>query len=241
MDNLINLLFPKFCLGCRAEGTFLCEDCRSLLNIAEHSYCLCETKPLRLFKETKNGKCQNCKDRKLSGLYFALSYKETSLAKKLIRNFKYEPYLKGLAGTLAGILIEHFILSGKNTDEVWENGVLIPVPLDNKKLRTRGYNQSEELAQELSKVLKIPVFSDVLVKIKSTPPQMELKREEREKNLLGAFAINKNCARSDLTQFSKIFLVDDVYTTGITMENCALALKSAGAKSVWGIAIAREG
>ena len=240
MDNLINLLFPKFCLGCGAEGVFLCEDCRSVLNIAEHNYCLCETKPLRLPKDANGGKCPRCKDKKLSGLYFALSYKETALAKKLIRSFKYEPYLKSLAKTLAGILIEHFILSGKNTDEIWENGVLVPVPLDAKKLKSRGYNQSEELAKELSKILKIPVFSDVLIKTKITPSQMELKREEREKNLLGAFA-TKNRVRSDLTRFSKIFLIDDVYTTGITMEQCASTLKEAGAKNVWGIAIAREG
>ena len=184
----------------------------------------------------KNGKCNRCQNKKLSGLYFALPYKERELTRKLIFQFKYPPYLKELAETLAGILIEHFIVSKKNADEIWENSILIPVPLDKNKLRSRGYNQSEELAKELAKILKIPVISGCLIKIKSTKPQMELSKEEREKNLQNVFLI-KNPAE---IRGKKIFLVDDVYTTGSTMAECAKILKSAGVKQVWGIAIARE-
>jgi ComF family protein len=232
-----DLFFPKFCLGCKKEGVFLCQDCKTLLDISEHNYCLCDTKPFRLPPELKIGKCQRCQNKKLSGLYFALSYKENSLTKKLIRQFKYHPYIKELSKTLANILIEHFLLSKKNTNEIWQNSVLIPVPLDSKKLRERGYNQSEELAKELSKVIKIPVFSDVLIKTKSTPSQMELSKLEREKNLINAFLIRT----PEKILNKKIFLVDDVYTTGSTMEHCALALKDSSAKNIWGIAIAREG
>ena len=233
----------------------MCEDCRALLDISEHQYCLCEKNPLRLPPEQKkHGKCLKCYDKKLSGLYFALSYKEKQLTKKLIYQFKYQPYIKDLAKTLAGILIEHFIISKKNTDDIWDNGILMPVPLDKKKLKARGYNQSEELAKELAKILKIPLILDNLIKIKPTPSQIGLSKEEREKNLLNAFAINpvrnavsngvnKNCAISEIAQFSgkKVFLVDDVYTTGSTMEECAFVLRNSGAKSVWGICIAREG
>jgi len=233
----LDLFFPKFCLGCQKEGTYLCDDCRTLLDIAEFDYCLCNTKPLRLPPDSKSGKCQKCQDEKLSGLFSALPYKEKNLTRKLIYQFKYQPYLKDLAKTLVSILIEHFVISGKNTDEIWDNGVLIPVPLDKKKLKTRGYNQSEELAKELSKIMQIPVFSDILVKIKSTKPQMELSKKEREINLENAFAVKKPF---DFIQGKKIFLIDDVYTTGSTMEECAKTLKQAGAKSVWGICIARE-
>lgn len=236
-EFLKDLLFPKFCLGCKKEGVFLCQDCRSLLDISEFDYCLCDQKPIRLPPESKSGKCQRCQNKKLSGLYFALSYKENSLTKKLIRQFKYQPYIKELSKTLASILIEHFLLSKKNTDEIWQNSILIPVPLDNKKLKTRGYNQSEELAKELSKILKIPVFSDVLIKTKNTPPQMELSKLEREKNLINAFCVRN----SEKISGKKIFLVDDVYTTGSTMEQCATVLRENKAKSVWGVAIAREG
>lgn len=234
----LDLLFPKFCLGCQKEGTYLCDDCRALLEISEFDYCLCSKNPFRLPIEQKNnGKCPRCHDKKLAGLYFALPYKEKSLTRKLIHQFKYQPYIKDLAKTLAGIIIEHFILAGKNTDDIWENSVLIPIPLDKNKLKARGYNQSEELAKELVKVLRIPLILDNLVKIKSTPAQMELKKEEREKNLINAFLVEN----PEEIKNKKIFLVDDVYTTGSTMEECALVLRDAGAKSVWGIAIAREG
>lgn len=248
---ILDLIFPKFCLGCQKEGTFLCCDCKSLLDILEFNYCLCDTKPILLpsapgtHTSLPAGRCQKCHGKALSGLYFALSYKDKSLTKKLIHQFKYKPYIKNLSETLAGILIEHFIKTNKNTDDVWDNSVLIPVPLHKRKLKERGYNQSEELAKELSKIIKVPVLSDVLLKTKLTPPQMELKKQEREKNLENAFSIrrSKNCGMSDIPQFSKkkVFLVDDVYTTGSTMQECSLALLKAGAKSVWGITIAREG
>ncbi len=242
---ILELFFPSFCLGCQKEGTFLCEDCKAILEISEYDYCLCNKKPLLIppgqNPPRKNGKCNKCSSKRLSGLYFALPYKEKSLTRKLIHQFKYKPYTKNLAKTLASLIIEHLILTQKNTDEIWDNGVLVPVPLDKKKLKIRDYNQSEELAKELSKILKISVISDILIKIKTTKSQMELKKEQREKNLLGAFAI-KNCAVSETAQFSgkKVFLVDDVYTTGSTMEECARVLRNAGAKSVWGITIARE-
>lgn len=241
MDNIkefsLDLLFPKFCLGCQKEGTYLCDDCRALLDIAEFDYCLCGAKPQRLPLNQLTGKCSRCSDKKLSGLFSALSYKEKALTRKLIYQFKYQPYLKDLAKTLASILVEHFVLAGKNTDEIWENGILVPVPLDKNKLKIRGYNQSEELAKELSKILLIPVISDNLIKRKTTQPQMELSKAEREKNLENAFQIKNP------EEFSgkKIFLVDDVYTTGSTMQECASLLRDAGAKSVWGVALAREG
>jgi competence protein ComFC len=232
----LDLFFPKFCLGCQKEGSYLCGDCRTLLEISEFNYCLCNKNPLRLPPEQKSSKCPRCQEKRLAGLYFALPYKENILTKKLIYQFKYQPYLKDLAATLASLVVEHLILSEKNADDIWNNSGLIPVPLDKKKLKARGYNQSEELAKELSKVLKIPVISENLIKIKNTKPQMELSKEERERNLLGVFQI-KNPAE---LAGKKIFLVDDVYTTGSTMEECAKVLRKAGVKQVWGMTIARE-
>jgi ComF family protein len=185
----------------------------------------------------RSGKCQTCQDKKLSGLYFALPYKEKSLTRKLIRQFKYEPYIKDLSKVLSIILIEHLVLTKNNTNDIWDNSVLMPVPLEKKKLKNRGYNQSQELAQELAKTLKLPVIVNALIKIKPTQPQMKLSAKEREENLKGVFLVNN---KEDITG-KKIFLVDDVYTTGSTMEECARVLRDNGARSVWGIAIAREG
>lgn len=218
-DFFLELFFPSFCLGCQKEGTYLCEDCKATLDISEFNYRLA------------NKNSQN-----LAGLYFALPYKERPLTRKLIHQFKYQPHIKALAKTLANLIVEHLIISGNNTDDIWQNSILIPIPLDKNKLKNRGYNQSEELAKELSKIINVPALANNLIKIKSTKPQMELSKEQREKNLAGAFTI-KNPAE---IRGKKIFLVDDVYTTGSTMEECAKVLKQAGAKSVWGIAIARE-
>lgn len=235
-DFLLDLIYPRFCLGCKKEGAYLCDDCRSLLDICEFNYCLC-SQPKIISPWQFSGKCEKCQNKKLAGLYFALPYKENQLTKKLIYQFKYKPYLKDLAKTLASILIEHFVVTKKNTNEIWQNSALVPVPLAKNKFKERGYNQSEELAKELSKVLQIPVISNNLVKIKSTTSQMELKKTEREKNLENAFKIKNPEKFSE----KKIFLVDDVYTTGSTMEECAKILKNSGVKTVWGIAIAREG
>ncbi len=192
---------------------------------------------MRLPLGNTKGTCTRCKDKKLSGLYFALPYKEKPLTRKLIYQFKYEPYIKDLAKTLASILIEHFIITSKNTDEVWKNGILIPVPLGNKKIKSRGYNQAEKLAKELSKTIEIPLHTHNLIKIKETLSQINLSKEKREENIKNAFAI-KNPFE---IKGKNIFLVDDVYTTGATMEECARVLKKSGAKKVWGIAVAREG
>jgi predicted amidophosphoribosyltransferase len=97
---LLDLFFPKFCLGCRKEGLYLCDDCRAILDIGEFDYCLCGKNPLRLpAEQKKHGKCPRCRDKALSGLYFALSYKEKQLTKKLILQFKYQPHIKDLAKT----------------------------------------------------------------------------------------------------------------------------------------------
>lgn len=236
---LLELLFPSFCLGCNLEGTLLCQDCRHILEISEYNYCLCNKNPLRLPPHEKSksiSKCSRCQGKKLDGLYSALPYQEKPLTKKLIHQFKYSPFIKSLAPSLAQVVIEHLELAGNTGPEVWANSVLVPVPLDTEKIKKRGYNQSQKLAKELSKILNIPTKENALIKVKSTPPQMKLKKEQRELNLQGAFAI-KN---PEQIRGKKIFLVDDVYTTGSTMEACAKTLKEAGATSVWGIAIARE-
>ena len=229
-NYLLDIFFPKFCLGCGKEGTFLCQDCQSCLEILEDNFCLCET-PKRL---PEAGKCSSCRTKKLDGLFFAVSY-QNKLIKKLIQEFKYEPFIKDLAEPLTNLIISH-ILSLNEGNRFKKGDILIPIPLSKRKLKSRGFNQSEEIDKELSKELKIPVIADCLIKIKETPAQMELSGEERQENIKGVFEVIKK----EKIQGKKILLVDDVYTTGATMEECAKILKLSGAKEVWGIAVARE-
>ncbi len=236
-EFLLDVFFPRFCLGCQKEGNYLCDDCKSILDISENQYCLCDKNPLRIPAQSNTGKCTKCSGKKLAGIYSALAYKEKPLTRKLIHFFKYEPFLvKDLSGTLADLITDHLELVGKNLELLRENGIIVPVPADIKKTKRRGYNPPEELARALSGKLGMPVLAGILEKTRKTPAQMSLAKEARQQNLKGAFAI-KN---PDKISGKKIFLVDDVYTTGSTMEECAENLKRSGAKEVWGIVIARD-
>jgi len=210
----------------------LCEDCKSLLNILEHQYCLCK-KPKRL---SFAGKCKKCKSKNLSGLYCALNYKEDSLTKNLILNFKYKPFIKTLNGTFAKLIIEHIYVSENHPKEIFKEGILIPVPLTKKKLKYRGFNQSAEIAKSLSEKTNLKTELNNLIKIKNTPSQTELSSEQRKENIKDAFV----CKNPERIKNKKVFLIDDVYTTGATLEEASKTLKKAGAKEVWGVVVARE-
>lgn len=231
----LNLLFPRFCLNCKREGDYLCQDCFSLIDVANHQFCpFCKFQRIVLDGRT----CFSCrKNRELTGLFCAGSY-QNFIIKKLILRFKYEPYVKELAKPLASLIIQHLkILDYPPPFFVDKSGfVLIPVPLHKKRLKWRGFNQAEEISKQLSLFFKIPLLSDVLLKTKETRPQMELSREERQENIKEVFVYqNKGSIKG-----KKILLVDDVFTTGSTMEECARILKTAGAREVWGVVVARE-
>ncbi len=179
-----------------------------------------------------------CKTRYgIDGIISSIAYK--GIVKKLLYQFKYEPYLSDLKAILGKLLYEGVIQQEAFEKFVVSDKVVIAaVPLHKSRERKRGYNQSELLAKELSVSLKIP-YCALLVRDKLTKPQFELKKEERTKNTLGAFSLNPKLK----TQNSKyIILVDDITTTGATLRECAKMLKkSGGAVKVLGITLAHEG
>ena len=228
-ELVLDILFPKFCVNCGKEGDYLCPDCFSLIEILDRQYCPFCSAP----KVVPDGKtCSSChRTKTLKGLFCAASY-DNFIIRKLVRQFKYEPFVKGLSQTLSFLIITHFLRLNK-TD--FHSFVLVSVPQRKRKLKYRGFNPAEEIAKGLSEDLKILLLPDALVKIKQTPPQIELNKEERKTNIKGVFA----CSKPELIKNQKILLVDDVFTTGATMEECALTLKKAGAKEVWGAVVAR--
>jgi len=209
---LLNLFYPKYCFLCQREGTYLCQDCLSTLEIS--------------------GFHQKFSTENISDLYFATSYQKP-LIKNLIQSFKYKPFVKELTDNLSSLIIEHFQLLEKPPD--FADFILIPVPMEKKKLKWRGFNQAEEIGKELSKFFRISLLNNVLAKIKETPAQVDLSEEERKENIRNAFSI-KNGGQ---ILGRKILLVDDIYTTGSTLTECAKVLKEAGAKEIIGIVIAR--
>jgi len=113
--------------------------------------------------------------------------------------------------------------------------IIVPVPLHSRRLRDRGYNQSELLAEQLGSAMGMRVVADVLVRVRSTIPQVGLRADQRRKNVKGAF----RCVGTTL-KGQDVLLVDDVCTTGATLEACSVALQEAGAGHVWGLVLARE-
>jgi len=208
---LLDLLFPKFCFGCQREGTFLCQDCLSTIEI------------FRFHKKLKT--------KFLDDLFVATEYKN-AIVKKMILSFKYDPFVKELKKDLANLIKVHFQLLDEKFD--FSDFVLIPIPLDKKRLRWRGFNQAQEIGKELANFFKIPLISDCLVKKKSTLPQAELSEKERRENLKGVFQVQNE----EKIKNKKILLVDDVFTTGTTLSEAAKILKNSGAKKVIGLVVA---
>lgn len=114
--------------------------------------------------------------------------------------------------------------------------LVVPVPLGPKRLRTRGFNQSELLANQLGAVAGLPVSAQALIRPLDTPLQTGLSARERRENVANAFAVHDSGAITDM----RVLLVDDVCTTGATLEACASALHAAGAAGVWAVVVARE-
>lgn len=228
-DFLLDILFPKICFGCQREGEYLCQDCKAILDFTRDFYCLCQ-KPKKI---PKPGKCRDCQNKNLNGLYFPFNY-QIPLVKNLILHFKYEPLVKELAKVLADLLKDYVLILDKKPN--FSDFLVLPLPLEKSRLRWRGFNQAEELAKNFCQDFNLEMRNDILFKIKKTKPQMELKGKERFENIKGAFEI-KN---PEEIRGRKILLIDDVYTTGATMEEAARILKNFGAKEVWGLVLARE-
>lgn len=114
--------------------------------------------------------------------------------------------------------------------------LLVPVPLAPKRLKERGFNQALLLAAALGKTLSLPVDTNTLLRVKETKSQVECETpKERQENISGAFALRENSNLKGKT----ILLVDDVYTSGATMNECARLLRKGGAREIWGVAVAK--
>ncbi len=211
-DLLLDIFFPKFCLICKKEGDFLCEDCQALFQIS--------------------GFHQKYSTQNLKDLYFPAVY-QNGFLRRLIKQFKYEPLVKELASSLSSLIIAHFQLMDNKPD--FSDFILIPVPQTRKREKSRGFNPALELGKELSGFFRISLINGCLAKIKETPPQAELSNEKRKENVKGSFS----CRSPNLIKGRRIILIDDVYTTGSTMEECARVLKMAGAKEIVGVVVAR--
>ena len=228
--EIVSLFFPTRCAICAKEGEIFCRDCLALVSLLDNARCPgCGSYKINLPGEF----CPICKrEFHLDGLISATVYTDPFI-KKMISLFKYPPFAKDLAKSFTFLIISQLKLQDNNFSEF----ILSYIPLDRASLRHRGFNQSKLLAQELGKSLNLPVY-ELLEKIKKTKPQKNLNKEERKENIQNAFCVSKDA--KEFVQNKKIIVVDDVYTTGATLNEAARVLKQAGAKKIWGMTVARE-
>lgn len=229
---LLDLCFPLTCLGCGQEGTIACEHCLSLVPEPDTQVCpLCKT-PF----QPNGATCEKCRGKtQLDGLFVARLYR-FRLVEKLIHTLKYR-LIQSTVIPLIDLLEESLAHHSLPLPDL-----LIPVPLHPRRLRYRGFNQAELLTRELGKRLapglSIAVDTTSLKRIRFTKPQMKTEsRGERLQNLGGAFAVAPTAAGPLVGKY--VWLIDDVATTGTTLDECAKVLKQAGVKKVWGVVIAR--
>jgi len=231
-EKILDLLFPRFCLFCGRENTYLCPDCFSKIKTYASPFC-----PYCGSRSPEGTICPSCK-KYLTGFVAAGPYKDKRL-KEVIETFKYK-FVKELA-TLLALLIFKFLKENQQVEFFKNplNFLIVPIPLHKRRQRERGFNQAEEIGKQLSPLLKIPIKTDILLRRKNTKPQVKLKKEERRKNIKDAFIINPKIDISSLKD-KKIILLDDVFTSGSTMEEAAKVLRDRGIKQIWALAVAKE-
>lgn len=151
--------------------------------------------------------------------------------KAAIKRLKYKPYLSVIAEILINHIFSNIAMKQFNNDYF-----VISVPLHPSRERSRGFNQASLLGKAVAGKWGLKFVDGLLKRTRNTKPQVELKGDERRKNVIDAFAIFPNIL---ISQYPNILLIDDVWTTGSTLRTCANVLKRAGAKKVWAMTIAR--
>lgn len=222
-DFLLETIFPKECVGCGQDETWLCEPCLQRIVYVQSPTCP------SCHRLTPEGQycSRHKKGQKLKGAYVAAYYKEGPL-KEAIHVFKYE-LIKELAIPLGRILSQ--ALNEKDLRKT----VLVPIALHPRRERQRGFNQAGLLAKEISIITDLPIENG-LKRIRYTKRQVDLDDKGRLTNTKNAFAWDK----SNKLTGKKVLLVDDVLTTGATLNAAAEVLKKESrAKEVWGLVIAR--
>jgi ComF family protein len=223
-EKVADFFFPRRCVGCGKIGDLLCPDCSQKLPRLLPPFCQ------KCGKHESSGVlCPTCWGHQtdIDGIRSVFRFEGT--IRRAIHDLKYRN-LKSIAICLASLMSDYM------RDNPVPGDYLVSVPLHPRRLRERGYNQSGLLAEKLSKLTALPVLQGQLHRLKDSLPQARTTTvEERKKNVQKAFA----CPHDDLNGKSLI-LIDDVCTSGATLESCAAALKAAGAVSVWGFTLARE-
>lgn len=221
---IIDIFFPPKCAHCGKVGFSICPGCLEEIQLNIVQVCPgCN-------KISASGKyCPRCRPKNHLLAVTTCGIFRDPVLKDAIHDFKYNG-IYSLAPTLSEIIIKKILKEKIKFD------VITFVPIAKNRERKRGYNQSELLTKEVAKKFEKPLF-DKFLKVKYTKPQVGLSGKARRENLKNSFYINQKY--KDVFG-KKVLLIDDVCTTGSTLNECARVLKKSGAKTIWAVVLARE-
>ena len=220
VDVLANLFYPQRCVGCeRRASDVLCRACFEALPFVGHPFCRRCGAPTA-FEVYGCGECRD-KDFGFDGARAPLRYE--GVGKELVHALKYKRYIRVVEKVMVPLMVD--LLDGGRFDGV------VPAPLHRVRLAKRGFNQAELMARGVAEKINALVL-DKLKVVRRTRDQVELSAEARRANVAGAYASRGPVA-------GRILLVDDVFTTGATLSECAGVLRKAGAKEVHALTLCR--
>ena len=219
---LLDLIYPPRCPGCGRMGFAFCERCQAQVEHIAPPVCLRCGCAL-----PQGGLCSRCQTlpSSLDGILAVAVFADP--LRQAIHALKYENNTT-LAAPLGAMMVGFWQRGG-----LPQADLIVPVPLHSKRKAERGYNQSSFLARVVGRGVGVPVDDHTLIRQRHTLPQVGLNFLERQRNVEGAFA-----CRGDL-KGKTVVVVDDVCTTGATLEACATALRVGGASAVWAFTLAR--
>ncbi len=220
--NIFDFFLPRICPSCKtklsASEECICSNCFENIKIADNE--LLKIEYQRDFKSKGF----------ISDFTCAFVFKKDKELQTLVHELKYNK--RFLNGVFLGKQIAEL---RKEIIEGWDINLIIPVPLHRLKLAERGFNQAYYISKGISKKLNIPLKNKIIKRKRFTQSQTKLTRKEREDNLTDAF---KSLKRSKITDKKNVLIIDDVITTGATINECAKTLLSAGAKRTYAASVA---
>lgn len=228
---LLDLLVPVFCLSCKKEGVFLCGGCKNKLVWIQPACFGCNKWVQPSIRVVAGRTCLSCRKKSAIYAFFSPFLYADPLVRNLIHGLKYDRF-RSLADLLGGFLVEYI---AKFKISFPKDILLVPVPLHPSRFRGRGFNQAELIVLYVSDRIKVKSDVRALQKIRNTKAQVELSAQDRRRNLAGSFIVSD----PNRIKNKAILLVDDVKTTGSTLEEAARTLKAAGAGRILVLTVAR--